>query len=181
MQTNILECGTVRLVSFLPSDASILQELCRDNHPVRYTCPDPVCKSGSAVDAFLEEVADNQQKHGFSRWKAMTAEGDFIGWAGFSAFEETSEIKLGYCLAEHALEQDPDLPKNLCSSLADWFFENTYFSHLVATIRADNRDVHEVLDHAGFTFREARRIFGQACDIYQLLSPAMQSYVLKSA
>lgn len=180
MHDFILECGAVRLIAFSPSDLELVQDLHFEARLDQYSSPDPVCKTAEDADRFLSEIAQSQKSHGFSRWKAVSSDGSFCGWAGFAAYEETSEIELSYCLSEDVLSRNPDLPKRLCKTLVDWFFENTYFSHLVAMVRTDNKAARDVLHEVGFAYRESRRVYGLPCDLFQLLSPAMQSYVLSA-
>lgn len=180
MQEVVLKCGAIRLVPFSRSDVNLVQDLHRNAGVDRYSAPDPAAWTAEDAERFLLEAEKSGDSHGFSRWKAVSAEGRFLGWAGFSAFEETSEIELSYCYTEAALAKDPRLPARMCRALADWFFDNTYFSHLVAMVRTDNKQAREVLLETGFAYRESRRIAGYPCDVFQMLSPAMQSYVMSA-
>lgn len=178
MQGAILKCGANRLVSFEISDLPLVQDLHSCFRREGSTSPDPACWTEQQAADFLRQVSENQDSHGFSRWKVISADGKFLGWAGFSTLEETSEVELSYCLHDTALEKDPGLPARLCEVLINWFFENTYFSHLVALVRTDNKNGREVLQDVGFGYRESRRIANMPCDLFQMLSPAMQTYVL---
>ncbi len=180
VQEVVLKCGAVRLVPFSRSDLSLVQDLHCDVSVDRYSSPDPAARSAEDVERFLAETEKSRDSYGFSRWKALSAEGRFLGWAGFSAFEETSEIELSYCFTEAALNKDPGLPCRMCQALVDWFFDNTYFSHLVAMVRTDNKAARDSLLKTGFAYRESRRIAGFPCDVFQMLSPAMQSYVMSA-
>jgi len=180
VQEVVLKCGAVRLVPFSRSDLSLVQDLHRDAGVDRYSAPGPVARTAEDAERFLVEAEESRDSHGFSRWKILSAEGKFLGWAGFSAFEETSEIEMSYCFTEAALKKDPGLSARMCRALADWFFDNTYFSHLVAMVRTDNKAAREILLGTGFAYRESRRIAGYPCDIFQMLSPAMQTYVMSA-
>ncbi|WP_346894343.1 GNAT family N-acetyltransferase [uncultured Roseibium sp.] len=180
MQEVVLKCGAVRLVPFSRSDLSLVQDLHCNAGLDRTSSPDPAVRTAEDAERFLAEAEKSRDRHGFSRWKVLSAEGRFLGWAGFAAFEETSEIELSYCFTEAALSKDPGLPSRMCRALADWFFDNTYFSHLVAMVRTDNKAARECLLETGFAYRESRRIAGYPCDVFQMLSPAMQTYVLSA-
>ena len=180
MQEVILKCGAVRLVPFSRSDLSLVQDLHCQAGVDRYSSPDPAARTAEDAERFLAKAEESRDSHGFSRWKILSAEGKFLGWAGFSAFEETSEIEMSYCFTEAALKKDPGLSARICRALVDWFFDNTYFSHLVAMVRTDNKVAREILLETGFAYRESRRIAGFPCDVFQMLSPAMQTYVLSA-
>ncbi|MEO9528635.1 GNAT family N-acetyltransferase [Roseibium sp.] len=179
MQTIFLECGSVRLVPFAPADINLLKDLHSDPYGNRCTEFSTNC---SVVDAaeLVRSAQQTQDDLGFAKWKAISADEAFQGWAGFTPVSETSEISLNYCLRHDLLERDQDLPKRLCRSLSEWFFENTYFSHLVAVVRTDNRAMREVVQDSGFRHRESKVIEGMQADVFQLFSPSMQSYLLSA-
>ena len=79
----------------------------------------------------MNSALKNQADLGFAKWKAVSDDGEFLGWAGFTPVSETSEISMNYCLPNDVLEQDPGLPNRLVGALVKWFFTNTYFSHLM--------------------------------------------------
>ena len=47
-------------------------------------------------------------------------------------------------------------------------------------MRTDNRDVREVVKDAGFYHRESKVIEGMQADVFQMLSPSMQSYLMSA-
>jgi RimJ/RimL family protein N-acetyltransferase len=54
----------------------------------------------NAVKALLQVYVEAQQIHGFSSWGLVEREsGSLIGDVGFSVFEPTGDIELGYTLA----------------------------------------------------------------------------------
>lgn len=179
MRTTILECDAMRLVPFSPADINLVKDLHSDpygNRCSEYSTDCTIADAAELVRSALKDQAD----HGFAKWKAISSEGEFLGWAGFTPVSETSEISLNYCLSLAALDQEPSLPKHLCSALTDWFFHNTYFSHLVAVVRTDNRDMRDVVLDAGFNHRESKVIEGMQADVFQLFSPSMQSYLMSA-
>ncbi len=179
MQTIFLECGSVRLVPFSPSDINLVKNLHSDPFGNRCTEFSTDCTIADAAD-LVRSALQNQADLGFSKWKAVSEEGRFLGWAGFTPISETSEISLNYCLLNEVLEQDETLAKRLCAALTGWFFENTYFSHLVAVIRTDNRNVRSVVQDIGFCHRESKVIEGMQADVFQLFSPSMQTYLMSA-
>lgn len=175
VHTIILECGSFRLVPFRVTDTHLVKAL----HADRRGNTASNCEAADPEQLVLEALR-NQDDLGVSRWKLITDDGEFHGWAGFSPVKETSEISLNYCLSSAALNQDADLPKRLCTALTDWFFRETYFSHLVAVVRTDNRDMRHIVLGAGFDHRESRVIGGMQADLFQILSPSMQSYLMSA-
>ncbi|WP_305986212.1 GNAT family N-acetyltransferase [Roseibium sp. MMSF_3544] len=177
VQTIFLECGSVRLVPFSPSDINLVKNLHSDPFGNRCTEFSTDCTIADATD-FVRSAMQNQADLGFAKWKAIAADGRFLGWAGFTPISETSEISLNYCLPNEVLEKDESLANRLCTGLVGWFFENTYFSHLVAVIRTDNCAVREVIQDTGFYHRESKVIEGMQADVFQMFSPSMQSYLM---
>ncbi|MEP3046232.1 MAG: GNAT family N-acetyltransferase [Roseibium sp.] len=177
MQPTFLECDTVQLVPLSLSDTEQVRALHADPFGNRCTALSANCTLADAEDLVRSALRD-QQDHGFAKWKAVSREGDFVGWAGFTPLSETSEISLNYSLAPTVMTDETSLPERLCNKLANWFFENTYYSHLVAAVRTDNRDMRDVVLRAGFKHRESQVIGGMQADLFQLLSPSIQSYLM---
>ncbi|MCX2721918.1 GNAT family N-acetyltransferase [Roseibium salinum] len=169
----------MRLVPFSPADIKLVQDLHSD--PFGNRCNE-LSTNCAPMDAgeLVRTALQNQNDLGFAKWKAVSEDGRFLGWAGFTPVAETSEISVNYCLPKEVVDRDPGLPTRLFSALADWFFENTYFSHLVTVVRTDNREVREVVKQTGFYHRESKVIEGMQADVFQMLSPSMQSYLMSA-
>lgn len=179
MQTTILECDGMQLVPFSQADFGQLEEL--DFFRCNGGCDQ--CSAGRVVeqaDDIVRSALQTQEDLGFGRWKVLSSDDKLLGWVGFSQVTETSEISLSYCLPDSAGANSPEIAQRLCSVLSDWFFENTYFSHLVAVVRTDNRDTRNVMLDAGFYHRESKVIGGMQADVFQLFSPSMRSYLLSA-
>ncbi len=177
MQTTILECGAVRMVPLSSADVDLVKSLQSDPYGNRcgeIAAPCTVADARELVRSAMQDQSDL----GFAKWKTLARNDEFLGWAGFTPVRETSEISLNYCLSPEALDRDVVQPALLCQALTGWFFENTYFSHLVAVVRTDNRDMREVVLEAGFYHRESKVIDGMQADVFQLLSPSMQSHLM---
>jgi L-amino acid N-acyltransferase YncA len=179
VQTIFLECDSVQLVPFSPTDINLVKDLHADPYGNQCTEYSTDCTIADATE-LVRSALQNQADLGFAKWKAVSEDGRFLGWAGFTPVSETSEISLNYCLLKEVLEQEQSLARNLCSALAEWFFKNTYFSHLVAVVRTDNRDMRDVVQETGFYHRESKVIEGMQADVFQLLSPSMQSYLMSA-
>ncbi len=178
MQPIVLECDSVQLVPLSLSDVGPVKGLHADSFGNRCSDGKGICQSDEAQNLVLSALK-NLDELGISRWKVQSTENAFLGWAGVAPLPETSEISLGYCLSSKVSE-DKELPNRLCKALADWFFKETYFSHLVAVVRVDNRDMREVVLDTGFSHRESKVISGMQADLFQLLSPSMQTYLMSA-
>jgi RimJ/RimL family protein N-acetyltransferase len=179
VRTTFLECDAVRLVPFSPADINLVKDLHSDPYGNRCSEYSTNCTIADAAE-LVRSALQNQDDHGFAKWKAVSNDGEFLGWAGFTPVSETSEISLNYCFSLDTLDQNSSLPKRLCSALTEWFFQNTYFSHLVAVVRTDNREMRNVVLDSGFYHRESKVIDGMQADVFQLLSPSMQSYLMSA-
>lgn len=180
MQDLVVKIGELRLEPFTGADIGLIENLWQDPRVARFISMNPNDWTDASARAFVHEAIEHQEQHGFSRWKVSRKDGTFLGWAGYSASDETSEIELDYCLSIEAIEKHPQLPERLCRELIDWFFDNTYFSHLVAVVRTDNKLVREAMMDSGFYYRESKRVDGMPCDVFQVLSPSMQTYVMSA-
>ncbi|WP_209010653.1 GNAT family N-acetyltransferase [Labrenzia sp. PHM005] len=178
MQTIFLENDSVRLVPLSLSDIGPVKTLHADAYGNRCSDGDCACQSDEA-EKLVHTALKNQEDLGVSRWKVEAEDGKFLGWAGFAPLAETSEICLSYCLSK-AGGDNTDLPRRLCKALTEWFFKKTYFSHLVAAVRVDNRDMREVVLETGFYHRESKLIGGMQADVFQMLSPSMQTYLMSA-
>lgn len=167
----IIETDRLRLLPFEAADLALLEDLHGDPEVNRHLVPcDAVFSHTEAVrrlDAFLT----NQDRYGFSQWKVVTRDGEFVGRAGFIVFEETSEIALSLCFATK--HWGMGYASELVPALVDWFFENTYYSHLIAFVVAGNEPSRRVMEKAGFYGRQRVLVHGRPFDCLQVLAPAI--------
>ncbi len=170
----------VRLAPLTAVDLPLLANLHADPSVNRYLSSRQGAWSMEQVSSFLDETLADQERHGFSAFKVLGRDDTFLGWAGFSALEETSEIAMRSCFARDAHSEYPGLTRKVGAELIGWFFENTYFSHIVLPVRTDDRDGRGTAQDLGFIYRESRRIANMPCDLFQLLSPSLRSYVLSA-
>ncbi len=170
----------VRLAPLSAGDLPLLAELHADPAVNRFLSPEQGGWNLEQVSSFLDETLSDQERHGFSAFKVLGEDGAFLGWAGYSALEETSEIALRSCYSAEAIEETPDLAVKVGTRLIDWFFDNTYFSHIVLPVRTDDKDGRAIARALEFVYRESRRIGNMPCDLFQLLSPSMRSYVMSA-
>ncbi len=165
------------LEPFSTSDLSLLSTLHAKSDANRFLSRSGKGWSQERTSEWLEKALIDQDRHGFSPFKLALDDQSFAGWAGFTALEETSEIALHYCIDPDVQELHPELLGKVSAELIEWFFETTYFSHLVDCVRTDDRDGRILAQSLGFSYRESRRIFDMPCDVFQRLSPSMQTLV----
>ena len=180
MQDIVLDQEGVRLAPLSAEDLPLLADLHADPAVSRYLTNGNKPWTLDQVSEFLDDTLIDQERHGFSAFKVLDSSGDLLGWAGFSALSETSEIAMRACYSRDAQEDKPELAEQVALQLIDWFFDNTYFSHIVLAVRTDDSPTRALARKLEFVYRESRRINGMPCDIFQLLSPSMRSYVLSA-
>ncbi|QUS54830.1 GNAT family N-acetyltransferase [Pseudovibrio brasiliensis] len=168
----ILETKRLRARPFTSDDLADL--VCLHSNPVvnRYLQPTNVAWDISTVKKRLAGFIETQELMGFSKWHLSTRDGEFVGRAGFSLYEKTAEVEMGYTLHQHYWNQG--LGSEIAQALVEWFFENTYYSHLLAFAHPENHASKKVMTRAGFEFRETRMVDGMPCEFYQVLSPSCQ-------
>ncbi|SDR36172.1 GNAT family N-acetyltransferase [Pseudovibrio sp. Tun.PSC04-5.I4] len=168
----ILETKRLKARLFTSEDLTDLIGLHGNPSVNRYLQPTNVAWDVKTVKGRLTEIIEVQELFGFSKWHLSTHSGEFVGRAGFSLFKETAEIEMGYTLHEHFWNKG--LGSEIAQALVEWFFENTYYSHLLAFAHPENHASKVVMKRAGFEFRETRLVEGMPCEFYQVLSPSCQ-------
>lgn len=175
MQDTVLATRQLRAISFTQNDLPALQALHGDPEVNRFLDGDPSAWGPVRLAGRLVDYVTGHALQGFGMWKILTHDGRFVGRAGFQPFEETSEIEMEIVIArEH---WGKGYARELAPSLVRWFFDNTYYSHLISFARSDHTRARRVLELAGMSFRERRRIRDMPRDIYQVLSPVMHRLV----
>ncbi len=168
----ILETKRLRARPFVSEDLADLVNLHSNPSVNRFLQPTHVAWDVSTIKKRLAGFLEAQELLGFSKWHLSTHNGEFAGHAGFSLYEETAEIEMGYTLHEHFWNQG--LGSEIAQALVEWFFENTYYSHLLAFAHPENHASKVVMERAGFEYRETRLVEGMPCEFYQVLSPSCQ-------
>ncbi|MFD1696533.1 GNAT family N-acetyltransferase [Roseibium aestuarii] len=186
MQDLVIRGRGYWLQPFDTGDLPLLTELHGRAEVNRYIGREPGEWSRDCCLRWLEDTLACQDRHGFSPFKLMVEAPDgigghggaqFAGWIGFTILSETSEIALHHCVDPEITAELPGLLEDISLDLIEWFFERTYFSHLVACVRTDDRIGRELVQSLGFGYRESRRMGDMPCDVFQRFSPSMQSLV----
>ncbi|KZL21441.1 anhydro-N-acetylmuramic acid kinase [Pseudovibrio axinellae] len=168
----VLETKRLLARPFTSDDLTDLVGLHNNPSVNRYLNPNNVAWDVATVKARLATYIEAQELLGFSKWHLSTHSGEFVGHAGFSLYEETAEVEMGYTLHEHFWNKG--LGSEIAQALVEWFFEKTYYSHLLAFAHPENHASKKVMKRAGFEFRETREVEGMPCEFYQVLSPSCQ-------
>lgn len=177
--STILHTARMRLTTFSAADAGDLHALHRDEGVNRFLASHEIIETRDDAARQLEDYIEGQERRGFSQWKALLADGTFAGRAGFSVYPETSEVALSVCLKPAFWGKG--YASELAAALVDWFFENTYFTHLIAFVAAGNDPARRMVEGIGFVQRQRMVIDGNAVDCLQVLSPALARYARASA
>ncbi|WP_257099106.1 GNAT family N-acetyltransferase [Pseudovibrio flavus] len=170
MATPILFTERLHLRAFEKSDFEELLALHSNASVNRHLIPEAPHWSKDRVRDMLDMYLTDEKQLGFSQWRIETREQRFVGRAGFSLLEETAEVKLDCVLKEPLWGLG--LGGEVCKALVNWFFENTYYSHLVAEVHPQNRAALSILGSVGMEYRERRFESGQVRDYFQVLSPS---------
>ncbi|WP_068085864.1 GNAT family N-acetyltransferase [Polycladidibacter stylochi] len=174
----IVQTERVRIQRLGEKDLPWLYELHENASVNRFRQPATVHLDHQAVRKKLQMNLRNEARLGFGMWKMVLHSGEAIGCAGFSLCEETSEVELEFYLAEPYWGQK--YASEVTEALVNWFFENTYFTHLIAKVHPDNIGARVILNRLDFYFRENLLQQEQRCDVMQLLSPVFQKMTARA-
>lgn len=176
MTLPILETKRLKARPFQLDDLPELLMLHSDPEVNRYLHPSVEDWDTQAARQTLGLFLETQEKLGFSQWRLSTHEDEFVGRAGFSIFKETAEVEMSYVLKRDFWRQG--LGREIVGEMVHWFFDNTYYSHLLAFVDPENHAGKQIMKDVGFYFREERLVGGNPCEFYQLLSPSCQKLAL---
>jgi [ribosomal protein S5]-alanine N-acetyltransferase len=98
-----IESARLSIRTFDPArDSGAMLPVYGDPEVMRYI-PGGAVQDVRAIQALLETYAKTQETYGFSSWAVVEREsGRIVGDAGFSIFEATGDVELGYTLARDA-------------------------------------------------------------------------------
>ncbi|MHC5652725.1 GNAT family N-acetyltransferase [Stappia sp.] len=176
--TTILQTERLRLSTFAETDLSDLVGLHRDPSVNRYLASHEIIHTSADAERHLADYITGQERRGFTQWKATLGDGSFVGRAGFSVYRETSEVALSVCLG--AAHWGKGYASELASALVDWYFRNTYYTHLIAFVAAGNTPARRMMEGIGFKQRQRTVIEDGAVDCLQILSPSLAKRFLSA-
>ncbi|MEP3280338.1 MAG: GNAT family N-acetyltransferase [Stappiaceae bacterium] len=169
MANSVLSTERLYAEPFSKSDLPLLRDLHADPRVNQFLNPACARWDDAMLNDKLLHILRDQDRFGFSKWKLYTHDGQFVGRAGFSKFSPTSEIEIGFCLkVDH---WGKGYASEIALGLKEWFFRETYFTHLIGYARADHPASRKIYDKLGMQYRETRVVGSWACDLFQVLSP----------
>lgn len=172
VDTPILATDRMMLRTFNARDLDDLHALHADPDVNRHLGSHELIRNRADAQRHLTDYITGQERRGFSQWKVILHDGTFVGRAGFSVYPETSEVALSICLI--ARYWGRGYASELAAALVDWFFERTYFTHLIAFVASGNEPARRMMEGIGFRLRQRTRIDDDAFDCLQILSPALE-------
>lgn len=167
----ILTTPRLALTTFSEDDLADLYALHCDPQVNRFLGSHEIIHTREDARRHLSDYVTGQERRGFSQWKASLDDGTFAGRGGFSVYPETSEVALSICLKSEFWGKG--YASELADALVEWFFDTTYFTHLIAFVAAGNEPARRMMEANGFRQRQRMLIDDAAFDCLQILSPAL--------
>ena len=167
----IVTTHRLRLSPFTMADLSLLHDLHCDSEVNRFLASHETSATRTEAERHLTDYVTGQSRRGFSQWKVSLPDETFVGRAGFSVFAETSEVALSICLKSSYWGKG--YASELADALVEWYFENTYYTHLIAFVAAGNAVARRMMESIGFRLRQRTTIDDMPFDCLQILSPAL--------
>jgi RimJ/RimL family protein N-acetyltransferase len=152
----ILETERLVFHPFTPKDFDLLAGLHADPEVQRYLGG---MWTREVIQARLDLYVGDQERLGFSKWKAYLRDGTFVGRAGCSLMPENGEPEIGYSFARRAWGQG--LATEAARAIVAWMFARPDIDELIGFAHIDNLASRTVLQKAGLAF-EGERDFGGA-------------------
>jgi len=166
--TPIFETERLVFRPFTPDDFDLLAELHSDPEVQRYIGG---AWTREALQGRLDSYVAEQSTYGFSKWKAYSRDGTFIGRVGVSYWDRTGEFELGYSLKRAAWGQG--YATEASAALARRFFDVTDEARLHGFTDVANIGSRRVLERIGMAFLGEEDLgFGGMSAVYRLDRPA---------
>ncbi|WP_374574987.1 GNAT family N-acetyltransferase [Phenylobacterium sp.] len=162
----ILETERLVFRPFTAEDFDLLAGLHADPQVQRYIGG---LWSREVIQRRLDQYVGDQQRLGFSKWKAFLRDGTFVGRAGVSLMPDTGEPEIGYSFARAAWGEG--LASEAAIGVVDWMFANTDVAGLIGFAHVDNAASRRVLEKTGMVFEGERDFDGIPNAFYRLARP----------
>jgi ribosomal-protein-alanine N-acetyltransferase len=141
------------------ADCRAMVEVYCDPEVMRYI-PGGALAGNGAVQAALEAHARAQQSRGFSSWAVVERTNErVIGDVGFSIFEPTGDIELGYALARNCWGQGYATEAAAACLAAG--LTHLGAPRIVAAVDAENQASLRVAERIGMTRIETIQAYGR--------------------
>lgn len=163
----LLTTHRLEMHAFSMADLSELIELHGDPEVMRWLTPDGRSWTPDELQARLRRFVDEQEKHGFSRWKVHRRDtGEMIGRAGFAVYPPTGEIELGFSFRKTAWGQG--YGSECANALMAWLFHSyPAVDHVIAFAQPANLGSCRILEKLGMRPTHVEDIGGAAYRFYR--------------
>jgi [ribosomal protein S5]-alanine N-acetyltransferase len=101
---------------------------------------------------------DDYAQHGWTKFKVLDAQGQFVGRAGFGLFDETGELELGYSFKREVWGKG--YATEAANALLKWIYRVTSLDHVIGFAVADHKASCRVLEKAGMILTQVRDLNG---------------------
>ena len=163
----ILETPRLRLVTWEPDDAGLIQALHSSIETTRYLSGAAPWSRERAQERLQTWFAE-AERDGTTKYKLLArADGAFIGRAGFSLLGDAYE--LGYSLRHEAWGKG--YATEIAGALANWFFETGFSDRFIAFTHPDNAASQRVLTKIGMVPRAPVVIDDIVCPTFEMRPP----------
>ncbi|WP_300784725.1 GNAT family N-acetyltransferase [Enhydrobacter sp.] len=163
----ILTTDRLAFHPFTVADLSVLVALHRDPEVMRFLSIDGRPWSMDELRQKLARFVREQASLGFSKWKVCLRDGEtVIGRAGFSIFEPTGEIELGFVFDRDAWGKGYATECSKC--LLAWLFASRPdIDRVIAFVQPGNLASRRVLEKIGMKADGTRPVDGMAHAFYR--------------
>ncbi len=154
MQNPILTTERLRLYPWQEDDFSLLVELHGDPDVQRFLEAGGPAWDEASLRRRLARFRADHAEHGWSKFKVLDAQGRFVGRAGFSLFEQTGEVELGYTFKRECWGQG--YATEVARALLEWIYRATSLDHVIGFAVADHAASRRVLEKVGMRLTDVR-------------------------
>ena len=170
MSEAILQTERLRFHLWQAEDLPLLLELHGDPEVQRFLeAGEPVWDEAVLKGKFDRFRADYAE-HGWTKFKLLDAQGQFLGRAGFGRFDETGGLELGYSLMRPFWGQG--YATEAASALLGWIYGAAPVEYVIGFAVADHAASRRVLEKIGMRFTDIRDLSGVPNAFYRHDRPA---------
>ncbi len=166
----VLATDRLRLHPWEPGDFPLLAALHRDPEVQRFLEAGEAVWDEAVLRAKFDGFRADYARHGWSKFKVLDPGGAFLGRAGFSRFEPTGELELGYSFARRAWGQG--YATEAAGALLGWIYGVTPVDHVIGFAAAGHGASRRVLEKVGMAFTGMWDVNGIASAFYRHDRPA---------
>lgn len=163
-----LETTRLRLSPFGAADLPLLAELHGDPAVQRYLSAGDIWNS-TELQSRLDLYRTDFELHGWSKLAVFERDGTFVGRAGFSRFDNTGELELGFSFKQAVWGRG--YASEVGRALLAWIFETTDEQSVIAFAAADNFASRAVLSKLGMEHTHEAALHGQPFAFYRYERP----------